>query len=164
MKSPGTCWRGCGAGTAVRGVYLTTTAKTTEPGFLELRPDGIPEYLKIRPQWVGWEAELKPDGKINKIPQIAGTSRRASSTDLLTWRSFEEAYQAYEAGKHAGIGFVLCSADPFVVVDFDNCRDPGTGEIDPDVLEYAARFENRYLEISPVPDFTCLPERGSGEE
>ncbi len=115
-----------------------------------VNPDGIPHQLKIRPQFVGWEAELKPDGKLNKIPMIAGTDRRASSTDLLTWCPFEEAYKAYEAGIHDGIGFMLCSADPYCFVDLDKCVDPKTGEVSEWARAVVEKFKRKYVELSPT--------------
>jgi putative DNA primase/helicase len=124
------------------------TGPNTALGRVTLNPNGIADCFKIRPQFVGWNAELKPNGKLNKVPMIAGTTRKASTTDLLTWSSFEDALTAYEAGKHAGIGFVFCSADPFVGIDFDDCRDPDTGVVDPRVLKYVERFEKRYVEAS----------------
>jgi putative DNA primase/helicase len=122
--------------------------KAIEEITLRVEPDGIPDFLKVRPQWVGWNSERNKQGKLTKVPKIAGTKWGASTTDLLTWRSFEEALEAYEAGKHDGVGFVFCSADPFVGLDFDKVRDPETGEIEPWVLEYFLRFEDRYVEVS----------------
>ncbi len=110
-----------------------------------VEPDGIPDYLKVRPQWVNWRFELR-DSKPTKVPYTPGTRRRASSTDLLTWRNFEDAMRSLEC--FDGIGFVFCSADPFVGIDFDGCRDPESGEVDPRVLEYVAKFEDRYVEVS----------------
>src|SRR5215216_7198143 len=103
----------------------------------------------MRPQFVGWRADIKPDGKLDKIPLIANTTRPASTADLMAWDWFEKAYEGYENGTHDGIGFVFCSADPFVGLDFDNCRNPETGEVDSDVLEYIECYENRYVEVSP---------------
>jgi putative DNA primase/helicase len=118
------------------------------PEVLQVNPEGIPDELKERPQWVGWKLEVTDKGKLNKIPKVAGTNRGASTTDLMTWRSFEDAIEAYEAGKHNGIGFVFCSADPFISIDFDGCRNPETGDIDSEVLEYLMNYEHRYVEIS----------------
>jgi primase-polymerase (primpol)-like protein len=138
-----------------------TEAKTTS-GIIRvaLDPDGIPDYLKIRPQFVGWNSKLKPNGKLDKVPMRAGFRIGASTTDLLTWSPFEEAYAAYEDGKHDGIGFVFCSADPFVGIDFDDCRDPDTGEVDPQVLEYVEGFEKRYVEVSVSGTGVHLITRG----
>jgi primase-polymerase (primpol)-like protein len=55
---------------------------------LPVIPESIPEELKSRPQWVVWHAVgEKPD----KVPYSARGSRRASSTDLMTWSTFPEA-------------------------------------------------------------------------
>jgi primase-polymerase (primpol)-like protein len=49
---------------------------------MKLNLDCLPEELRQRPQWVVHK---------DKVPYIAGGDGRASSTDSLTWRSFEEA-------------------------------------------------------------------------
>src|SRR5829696_4200660 len=102
--------------------------------------ENIPEQLTERPQWVCWRLEQR-DGKLTKVPYTPGTERRASSTDLMTWGTFDEALAAYEFGRaipvveegrrpyYDGIGFVFSSADPFVGIDLDKCRDPEDGEI-----------------------------------
>jgi putative DNA primase/helicase len=90
--------------------------------------ENIPGQLTERPQWVCWRLETR-DGKPTKVPYTPGTERRASSTDLMTWSTFDQALAAYEAGEppYDGIGFVFCSADPFVGIDLDKCRDPERG-------------------------------------
>src|SRR5215210_371235 len=108
--------------------------------------ENIPERLTERPQWVMWKLE-KRDGKPTKVPHIAGGVGRASSTDLLTWRTFEEAVQALEGGRYDGIGF--CSADPFCGIDLDDCRDPESGEISPWAEEIISSVQEGYVEISP---------------
>jgi putative DNA primase/helicase len=110
----------------------------------------IPEQLTERPQWVCWRLETR-GGKPTKVPYIAGTNSRASSTDLLTWSSFEYALAAYEAGEppYNGIGFVFCSADPFVGIDLDDCRDPESGVVAPWAQGIITRVEEGYVEASP---------------
>ena len=108
--------------------------------------DCLPEELRQRHQWVVWKLEER-DGKPTKVPYIAGGSGKASSTDSLTWRSFEEAVQALETGRYNGIGFVFSSGDPFAGVDLDDCRDPETGELE----EWAAKIVEAfgsYAEVS----------------
>jgi len=110
---------------------------------LSVRAENIPEELKIRPQWVVWQAVgEKPD----KVPYSARTGRKASSTDLLTWSAFEEALEAYEHGEYAGLGFVFCSGDPYTGIDLDDCVDED-GEIAPWALEIARHFDS-YTEFS----------------
>src|SRR5215208_4401731 len=110
----------------------------------------IPESLTERPQWVCWRYEVRDD-KPTKVPYTPGTLRRASSTDLMTWRTFTEALEAYESSEppYDGIGYVFCSADPFVGIDLDDCRDQETGEIAPWAQKIIDRVQEGYVEISP---------------
>jgi primase-polymerase (primpol)-like protein len=107
----------------------------------------IPEELRRRPQWIVWKLEER-DGEPTKIPYIAGGVGRAKSTDMLTWRSFEEAVQALESGRYDGVGFVFCSGDPFAGVDLDKCRNPETGELEEWADEIVEAFGG-YAEASP---------------
>ena len=119
------------------------TVYTTNKRVLPVRVENIPEELKVRPQWVVWKAVgAKPD----KVPHAAGTDRRASSTDLLTWSTFDNAVAAYEAGQYDGIGFVFSSGDPYTGVDLDSCVDEN-GEIALWALEIA-RYLDSYTELS----------------
>ena len=110
----------------------------------------IPARLTERPQWVNWRLEER-DGKYTKVPYTPGTPRRASSTDLMTWRTFSEALAAYEAGEppYDGIGFMFCSADPFVGIDLDKCRNPETGKVAEWAREIISSVKEGYVEISP---------------
>ena len=110
--------------------------------------ENIPERLTERPQWVVWKLE-KRDGKPTKVPHVAGGVGRASSTDLMSWRTFEEAVQALEGGCYDGIGFCFCSADPFVGIDLDDCRDPETGAVEEWAEEMISSVKEGYVEISP---------------
>ena len=120
----------------------------TNARILPLRAENIPGELKARPQWVAWRAVgEKPD----KVPYSAKTGRRASSTDLLTWGTFEEALEAYENGDFAGLGFVFSSADPYTGIDLDNCVDEN-GEIVGWALEIVRHFDS----------YTEFPATGTG--
>jgi primase-polymerase (primpol)-like protein len=110
---------------------------------LPIRTENIPEELKARPQWVVWRAV---GDKPNKIPYSARTGRRASSTDLMTWSTFEEAAEACELGEYAGLGFVFSSADPYTGIDLDTCVN-GKGEVAGWALEIA-RYLDSYTELS----------------
>jgi len=110
---------------------------------LSVKVESIPEELRVRPQWVVWKAGgEKPD----KVPYSARTARKASSTDLMTWSTFQEALEAYENGKYAGLGFVFSSGDPYTGIDLDDCVDEGD-EIAPWALEIARHFDS-YTELS----------------
>ncbi len=112
--------------------------------------ENIPERLTERPQWVCWRLEER-EGKTTKVPYTPGMERRASSTDLMTWRTFSEALAAYETGEppYDGIGFVFCSADPFCGVDVDDCRDPETGAVAEWAQKLIDSVQEGYVEASP---------------
>ncbi len=111
---------------------------------LSPKPENIPDELKVRRQWVVWKAVgEKPD----KVPYSAESGRRASSTDLLTWSTFENAYKALETGEYSGLGFVFSSGDPYAGLDLDGCVDPQTGEVAVWALEIIKYFES-YTELS----------------
>ena len=60
----------------------------TKTRILPVRVENVPQELKARPQWVVWKAVgEKPD----KVPYSARDGPKASSTDLMTWSTFEEA-------------------------------------------------------------------------
>jgi putative DNA primase/helicase len=110
---------------------------------LLMKVEGIPEELRVRPQWVVWKAVGdRPD----KVPYSARSGRRASSTDLLTWSTFQEALEAYENGGFAGLGFVFSSADPYAGVDIDTCVNRN-GEVAGWALDIA-RYLDSYTELS----------------
>jgi putative DNA primase/helicase len=113
--------------------------------------ENILEQLTERPQWVCWKLEKHQD-RLTKVPYTPGTGRRVSTTDLLTWATFPEALAAYETGEPAyhGIGFCFCSADPFVGIDLDDCRNPQTGEVEPWAQKIIETFAAEgYVEASP---------------
>src|SRR5215203_6123767 len=128
----------------------------TYPRILPVKAGNIPGELKARPQWVLWRAVGdKPD----KVPYSARTGRRASSTDLLTWTTFEEALEAYENGEYAGLGFVFSSADPYTGIDLDNCVG-GDSEIALWALEIVRYFDS-YTELSATGTGLHIIVRGN---
>jgi putative DNA primase/helicase len=124
------------------------TIPEVEPRHTGVLAENIPSRLTRRPQWVNWRYEER-DGELTKVPYTPGTNRRASSTDLMTWRTFEEAVEAYEAGDYAGIGFMFCSADPFVGIDLDKCRNAETGELAEWARKIIDSITDKYVEVSP---------------
>jgi KaiC/GvpD/RAD55 family RecA-like ATPase len=82
---------------------------------------GIPKELKGIAQWVIWRREIR-GGKPTKVPyQAAQPNARASSTDPLTWGTYQQAQAAQREAD--GIGFVFSETDPYVGVDFDEITD-----------------------------------------
>jgi hypothetical protein len=101
-------------------------------------PEQVPDSLKSGRCWVGCDAD--------KVPYIAGTDRRAKSTDPDTWRTYDEALEAYSEGLHVGIGRVFSADDPFVGIDLDGVRN--ADGIEPEALRIL-RFLDSYSEVSP---------------
>jgi primase-polymerase (primpol)-like protein len=124
--------------------------------------DNIPEELRRRPQWVVWKLEQR-DGKPTKIPYIAGGVGKADTTDLMTWRTFEQAVKALGTGRYNGVGFVFCSGDHFTGIDLDGCRDPETGELEAWATELVAAFgEGAYAEVSQSGTGVHIVVKGKG--
>jgi putative DNA primase/helicase len=114
---------------------------------LPVRPEGIPQELNARPQWVNWRLE-KRNGELTKVPYTPRTGRKASSTDLLTWDTFDEVLDALRMDNYDGIGFVFSSGDPYCGVDLDGCRNPETGEVEAWAQEVVDNLKG-YAEVSP---------------
>jgi primase-polymerase (primpol)-like protein len=111
---------------------------------LSVKAENIPEELKVRPQWVVWKAiGEKPD----KVPYSAKDGRKASTTDLLTWSTFEDTQDVLKTGRYSGLGFVFSSADPFTGIDLDGCVDPKTREVAGWAMEIVRYFRS-YAELS----------------
>lgn len=106
--------------------------------------------LAQRDQWVCWRAVMR-DGKTTKVPVMPRGSS-ASSTDPRTWSSFAAACSGVVHSAPAlgisGIGFVLCSADPYVCIDLDHALDDA-GEIEAWAIEALDGVPQTYLEVSP---------------
>lgn len=103
----------------------------------------IPDVLKQWDQWMVW----RYDGD-RKPPYSPATNRRRDPIDPDTWTDFDTAIDVYQNGNYDGIGFALTEDDPFVGLDFDDCRDPTADDIHEDVAEILDRFDS-YSEISP---------------
>jgi putative DNA primase/helicase len=115
---------------------------------MTLNLDCLPEELRQRPQWVVWKLEKRSgEDKPTKVPYIAGGVGRADTTDLMTWRSFEEAVQALETGRYNGIGFVFSSGDRYAGVDLGDCRDTESGELEEWAEKIVEAFGS-YAEVS----------------
>jgi putative DNA primase/helicase len=112
---------------------------------LPVRTNDIPKELKVRPQWVAWRLEKRND-TLAKVPYSPRTGRLASTTDLLTWGTFDDALEVLD--HYEGLGFVFCSADPYCGIDLDGCVEPETGEISQWALEVVRNVDS-YTEFSP---------------
>ena len=107
----------------------------------------IPEELRRLHQWVMWKRE-GVHRRGTKVPYTV-TGRRASTTDLTTWTSFEDAVKTSE--RFGGIGFVFTKDDPYFGVDLDGKQRAvwaeRTGEMAPWAAEIVDALDT-YTEIS----------------
>lgn len=132
-------------------------------------PDTIPAELRALP-WVLWRAEPRGDDKPAKVPySVAEPSRRASSTDAVTWGSFDDAVEAYlslvdlpadpERGPVAGIGVVLPTGGGITCIDLDRVLS-ADGQLDARAETIVERCES-WTEISPSGHGLHLFVRGA---
>ncbi len=114
-----------------------------------LRPtfDAVPADLQEYRQWVGWRAQLKADGKLNKIPCSPHSGITGDAHDPRNWSSYIEAIVAYIGFQLDGIGFVLTERDPFAGVDLDHCLD-ASGVVAPWAARIVALLDS-YTEVTP---------------
>jgi putative DNA primase/helicase len=113
--------------------------------------ENFPNKLITLVQWVCW-AYLWVNNRWTKVP-FEPDGSYASVTDSSSWACFEHAQCGYFSVQDGeipfdGIGFVITPADPFTVFDFDHCRNPHSGEIDPAIANYIRRLDS-YTEVSP---------------
>jgi hypothetical protein len=114
---------------------------------LSVDTSGIPRALKDRDQWVVWRQEERSD-RLTKVPYSAGSSQPASSTDPVTWVTYEAAVQSYQRGGCTGIGYVFSEKDGFCGIDLDNSRDAETGVLKPWARQIVENLDS-YTEVSP---------------
>ena len=125
-----------------------TTLPLPKPTVLAVKPEGVPDDLKLHRCWVTWKLEW--DGtRWTKVPYQADGRRKGSSTNAATWRSYDEALAAYQAGGYDGIGFVFNKEIPRFFLDLDHCHDPETGAIEAWAEAIIESFIDTCVELSP---------------
>jgi len=122
----------------------------------------IPACLKERRQFVLWRGRDRANqpGKLDKIPVNPYDLDHASTTDALTWGTFDQCAAALETaleGWHAadptgyrggGIGYVFTTDDPYVGIDLDGCVNDATWVIEAWAQEYVDTLKS-YTEVTP---------------
>jgi len=106
----------------------------------------IPAAMKEYVQFVAVKM-VERGGKATKIPINPDMGSHARVDTPSTWGTFAMAMARYRKDRLAGIGFVFTPHDPFTGIDFDKCRDPATGEIDPEVRAMIGLLDS-YSEFS----------------
>jgi hypothetical protein len=111
--------------------------------------ESVPAELKTDSYHMVWKYETpkgrKSETKVCKVALQVG-ERNASSTNPDTWKPLEDAVKAYGTGKYHGVARVV--TPPYIGLDWDDCRDPETGEVGPGVAAEVERIGG-YIEVSP---------------
>ncbi|WP_292466468.1 hypothetical protein [Methanolobus sp.] len=94
-----------------------------------------------------WKFVQKPGKKKPDKVLFTVENKPADSTAPGTWNIFEACIEAFDPKIFNGIGFVFSYYDPYMGVDWDNIRNPETGEWENGTLEEIKRFAS-YAEIS----------------
>ncbi len=81
---------------------------------------------------------------------------KTSKTDPASWTTFDDAIEAFNAGRIDGIGFCIAKKnddhpadDPFVIIDLDNCITSETEKPNDWASYLLELFSDCYAEISP---------------
>ena len=104
----------------------------------------VPDDLKGLRQWVIWRYV----GKDKRKTPFTPSGSPAKSNDPETWSSFQDCLAGFREDRDEGLGFEFTRDDPFVGVDFDNCRDPKSGSVD-DWARTIIKKMDTYSEVSP---------------
>lgn len=122
---------------------MTVPVTTLKNKYFEL-----PDELKQSSYFICWENRPGPDGENRKVPINPRTGRNANGHEYKNaWSDLATAVK-YAEEKNIGVGFVIAEAGPYVVIDFDHCRDLSTGAIEPEILKIIRKLDS-YTEISP---------------
>jgi len=119
---------------------------------LEYETGVMPENLVVRDCWMPWQYI---DGRKQPHAIYADTENTMSYSEPQNWRDYETVGMACADPRLEGPGVVLQhpedpyddEGDPFYIVDYDDVRDPDTGEIHPLVAEHINQADT-YADIS----------------
>lgn len=122
------------------------------PKILPVIAENIPLALREGKRFVAWRSEPRPGqpkpAKMPYSPIMDNPKEGASSTNPAHWTTFENAEKYAEAAGLDGVMRAFDPSDELVGIDFDNCRDPETGELTDEATTRIARADT-YTEISP---------------
>src|SRR4051794_27088766 len=78
----------------------------------------FPADCRDRDHWIVFRTDLKPDGRLSKIPLIPGTDRLAKINDPSTWRPFAVAY-ADATRRGLCLGYAITDEERLTLIDVD---------------------------------------------
>jgi primase-polymerase (primpol)-like protein len=121
---------------------------TQKPSACKIHFAGIPQELKVRPQWVLWSFKRRK-GKWTKIPYQPG-GEEAASDDPSTWNPYDQVVSRGKvfSSQYDGIGYEFAEDDPYTGIDLDDAIEPETKQFKPWAQVIVDQL-NSYTEISP---------------
>jgi len=118
----------------------------TKPALLPVVASEIPDALKNTNRWLMWRLIEKAGGKWAKVPHSVN-GKPVDPTASSSWRTFDDALNAYTLGNFDGIGFVFDGSDGLHGIDVDGCVD-SEGRLNFAAQELLDNVQG-YAEISP---------------
>lgn len=99
-------------------------------------------------RWTNWRYEMVK-GKRTKVPYFSKT-RKASSTDKSTWKTYEEVSESLDNGSNKFSGIGIFFSDNIIGVDMDHCVENGIIINEhKNKIESFIKESNTYCELSP---------------
>jgi len=114
----------------------------------------FPAELRALPNWVGYRDETDEKGKTSHAPYrltLNNNGRHASSKNAKDWVSLSDALAQLGKANGRYNGLSLAIILPYVGIDLDGVRNPGTGEIVPWAFSWVRKL-NSFTEVSPSGD------------
>lgn len=100
----------------------------------------FPDNLTKLPIWILWRLEPDKGGRITKVPYSGRYHGRASSTDPLTWTTFDRVVDMLCKNRsfYKGIGIGVRKSDRLIFIDIDHCvdEDGALSEIAQDIVNH----------------------------
>ena len=105
------------------------------------------DYLGKWSQFILYRLDLKPNGKLNKVPLSPKTLKQANAHDPANWMTAKVAFECSRfMGDRCGVGFVLTANDDLFCLDVDGCADETGWK--PIVTDVANALPGAAIEIS----------------
>lgn len=108
-----------------------------------------PDSLKPLPIWALWRLEADNKNRLTKVPYSPKNNGRASSTNPLTWGTFNQAVQKFESRSnyYNGISLIISKDYGLVFIDIDHCSEP-EGTWSETACDIVGAFQHSYIERS----------------
>jgi predicted P-loop ATPase len=135
-------------------VQALTDYPHTAGELLEANTQHLGRLVPFAEHWFCWGTKALNKDKAPKVPIDPKTGKAGSASDPATAGTFEQAtaqvVRGYGYGRGGGVGVLMTTAAAgFVGLDFDDVRDPDSGEVSELGAEVIRHFAGAYVEVSP---------------